>query len=662
MDTDSDGETGATTSMTTTSSDPTGLTGTTTMDPPECEDDADCTDVAGECEVGVCSAEGTCEVAHAPAGTACGDPAETECDAADTCDGDGRCVENHATDGTDCSACDGGRCICTSGMCGSCVVFADTNLFSTPRSLVGWELTGDWGLYTEAPASQSDLDGQLSPAIAFGNQVLGTDGNRRGPAYPGGHMEFSYARTPPTELPSSLEFQSWHLDEGAEEYDNKIIRLSTDGGETWTDLISCVLDPTLAFCQRVDLREASEWDQISLDLPAPLIGQTGIVEFAYDTFDACCNFEKGWFIDVTNFGTECACTVDTVCEPYGSECGEGVCGANGGCNVDPARAGSACGSEDENTCTDPDACDGFGYCRTNDTYPPFGGGAETHVVPCDFCDAGGDCVGCAAGECLDCANLPDVETFDSMDYPPYFAATFDWQLEAASGGSWGVFFQISNNEEDEGTLNPSNAPFLGIDGNYAAPADGTGEVNWATAVTPPDTLGDTLEFRSWHQDQGGASLDRKLIELTTDAGMSWIPLADCTSAGTLSQFPFCVAADDRDPEDWDDISIDLSDYADMEGQIRFSYNTVTSCCGFERGWYIDDLNFAQVCDAPNPSVLNAPCPAWVEAELCNSDQSCAWDGSACIDCTILDEVQCAAETECEWRVGEAGAVTCAQAG
>ena len=34
----------------------------------------------------------------------------------------------------------------------------------------------------------------------------------------------------------------------------------------------------------------------------------------------------------------------------------------------------------------------------------------------------------------------------------------------------------------------------------------------------------------------------------------------------------------------------------MPGQLRFVYETLDSCCGFERGWYIDDLSFAAFCD------------------------------------------------------------------
>ncbi len=652
-------------SSTSSTTSPTTLdeTGTPTTDPdttgtpPDCSGDEDCADLAGACEVAICSPRGTCEVRDAAEGTACGDGSETQCDGADTCDGRGGCVENVASDGVDCTDCDSGQCICSAGTCGECVAYADTNLFSTARSLNGWELTGDWGLYTEAPASVD------SPPVPFNNSVLGTDGNRSGPAYPGGHLEFSYARTPPTELPTSLQFQSWHLDEGAGAFDNKIIRISTDEGATWTDLISCELDPLLPFCESISQRDPSDWDTISLPLPAPLIGQIGIIEFAYDTFDACCGFEKGWYIDVTNFATECACEADEVCEPYGAECAAAVCGANGACNVDPAPPGTACGDPEENVCTAADQCDGFGGCRPGDNYPPFDGGPTAAPVACDFCDAGSDCVGCAAGGCQDCASLPDLESFDSMQFPPFQTASFDWEFEAIAGGQWGVFFNIPANEDGDLTLFPSNAPFFGIDGSSAAPPNGMGEVNSASAVTTADVFGDTLAFRSWHQDEGGQGADTKTIELSVDEGATWIPIVDCGMPGTLSAFPFCISVNTRDAEDWDDISINISDYADMVGQLRFSYDTADSCCGFERGWFIDDLNFAQMCDAPVESAAGVPCSAWLEASLCNADQSCAWDGtaSACLQCTLLTELECDEEPLCAWRVSENGSTNCAQA-
>jgi hypothetical protein len=59
------------------------------------------------------------QCAGQPAGTSCGDPSESACDDADTCDGAGNCLTNHAPDGTSCS--DNNACTqtdsCQAGVC-----------------------------------------------------------------------------------------------------------------------------------------------------------------------------------------------------------------------------------------------------------------------------------------------------------------------------------------------------------------------------------------------------------------------------------------------------------------------------------------------------------------------------------------------------------------
>lgn len=627
--------------VTTVGVDDTGTTGdpttNTTGEPPECDADAECESMAGECEVASCNSSGECEVANAGEGTACGDTNDTQCDGADTCDGNGTCVQNVAFNGMDCTECDGVQCICTDGACDDCVAFADTNLFTTDRSLVGWELTGDWGLYTGAPRGQAFAD-QPDP-VPFGNQVLGTDGNRRRP-YPAGHAERSYARTPPTELPSSITFQSWHLDEGAGQYDNKIIRISTDGGDSWTDIISCPLNPDLPFCQEVRTREADDWDSISLDLPAPLIGQVGIIEFAYDTGDSCCEFEKGWFIDVTNFATECACASDQECAAYGSDCGEGVCGGNSGCNLDAVDQGTACGDDTDDTCTNPDTCDGDGYCLPRN--------GQTNNTACTECEAGQDCNGCESGVCSDCQDAPESMTFDSgLGGNPLQS----WTTTTPNGGGWGLFFSFVGNENGDAALTPMDAPMLGIDGNRFGAADGIGEISTSQIVSRADVVPAAITFQSWHQDQGGATLDLKRIDISVDGGDNWIPLADCSGGAMLSDFPFCTSVATREAEDWDDISLDTSMWEDMLGQLRFSYDTVTACCGFERGWYIDELNFAQHCLAPN--LTNVVGCEFLPEDLCDSDAFCGWNSgaSACVACSTFGEQgPCDFLEYCAWDV------------
>ena len=367
-----EGSTGGSTSLSTvTTVEPTTtISGTTTASDtgstgaPECTVDGDCADMAAECQVATCDG-GTCQVSDADEGTPCGDATDDDCTAPDTCDAAGTCLSNDS-DGASCDGCSADLCSCMAGTCVDCSALADTNLFTTPRSIVGWELTGGWGLFTGAPEAQDYGTGVLSPAIPFGSQVLGTDGNRV-PPYPGGELEQSYAHTPPFELPATLDFQSWHLDEGGSgegNYDGKMVRVSVDGGATWTTLVDCLGGVgTAPFCSYVTSRTGDNWDIVSLPIPGPMVGQTGIVELAYDTGDNCCQFERGWFIDVTEFATECACTSDASCQAWTTDCGTGVCGSNGACNLMPQSGGTACGSTDENTCTIADVCDGIGLLR-----------------------------------------------------------------------------------------------------------------------------------------------------------------------------------------------------------------------------------------------------------------------------------------------------------
>jgi hypothetical protein len=101
-----------------------------------------------------------------------------------------------------------------------------------------------------------------------------------------------------------LTFLSWNEDEGT--VDKKRISISVDGGATWTVLADCNLGPlqNLPFCLTVPNRAATAWDTIQIDTAA-FAGQVGILEFQYDTQDACCDFERGWFIDDTNFALPC---------------------------------------------------------------------------------------------------------------------------------------------------------------------------------------------------------------------------------------------------------------------------------------------------------------------------------------------------------------------
>nr|MCH9683523.1 hypothetical protein [Deltaproteobacteria bacterium] len=352
-------DTGGSDTVEPTGADTTAGDDTTTTGPAPCQDASDCADLpAGDCEAPVCGDDGVCVVEPVPFDTPCGDPTDNECTAPDTCNNSGTCLPNDNQDGIFCSDCPEGECTCAAGSCGACTAFAPTNNFITTRSIEGWQFTGSWGLHRQTPQSE------LEPASEFPGQVLGTNGNRAEP-FPGAEIETSWARTPPVELPPMLVFLSWHVDEGGGLSDNKTIRLSVDDGMTWDTIVDCAIDPSWVFCQPQMTQDPAVFNLAQIPIPAAFQGQTGIVEFGYDTGDECCNFEKGWYIDSLNIATECACVIDEDCAAFGDVCGMGICAISGECGLMPAPLNTACGDVFENDCNGADGCDGVGYCRDN---------------------------------------------------------------------------------------------------------------------------------------------------------------------------------------------------------------------------------------------------------------------------------------------------------
>jgi hypothetical protein len=81
-----------------------------------CQDNHESTDVvcredAGDCDVAeLCDGEGACPVdAYEPSGTSCGDSSDSVCDNPDICDGSGACQDNHESSETVCRE-DAGDC------------------------------------------------------------------------------------------------------------------------------------------------------------------------------------------------------------------------------------------------------------------------------------------------------------------------------------------------------------------------------------------------------------------------------------------------------------------------------------------------------------------------------------------------------------------------
>ncbi len=576
---DSATDTDDTSDTTTTGPEPTGTTG-----PTPCMSDAECAGVAsGECEVGVCGEDGMCVAEEVAFDTPCGDATDNECTEPDSCN-NGECMANDLEDGLVCSTCPSGQCTCTAGACGECNVFAATNNFITTRSIEGWDLTGSWALRRQTPQSE------LADASVFFGQVLGSDGNRVAP-YPGSEVEAGYARTPPVILPPTIAFLSWNIDQGFGLADNKTVRASTDGGVTWELLADCTLDPTYSFCQALMERDPAVWDLVQIPVPAALQGQEAIVEFAYDTGDACCNFEKGWYIDSINIATECVCSVDEDCAAFTDECGTAICGVSGECALMPMPVETVCGDAFDNDCNAADSCDGVGYCGSNEL--------SNGLASCGDCPGGGPCSFCDAGLCLDCQSFNDFGDFNDPN------SILDWQVTQITGVSgWALYDEAPTNSNGDLAVPFPNAPVFGTDGNREPPYPG-GHAEHSQIITGTSVVPANITFISWNVDEGNF-FDTKQIEISVDGGMTWTDLVNCSVSPTQ---PFCNSVQaGRLGTDWDAISLDAAQWVGQVGQLRFTYDTGDGCCGFEQGWYIDDLNaFSISCNdqpftpAPQPN-------------------------------------------------------------
>ncbi len=625
---------------------------------PACDSNDDCASLTTECATGECQGN-VCVTTPQPADTPCGPTPMSECDLADACDGAGTCVASSVPDGTFCDDCPAGpgNCkLCQQGACEDCTDRAIIKTFRSPVAASGWTLTGDWKIYAETPPSvfggpippqcsdgidndgdmlvdfpadpscvdaddpfefqisacndafdndgdmlidllDPDCDGpgddteeQTGP-IRFARPALGTDGNRAHPYGQASELEISSATSPPTVLPDTLMFNSWHIDEGAA-YDLKAVQVSSDG-VSFTTVDICVNGmPGLPYCDFVQTRDPDDWDMISIPVPPQFVGQVGYVRFLYDTSDGCCSFERGWYVDALNFAQDCACTAHEDCAYLTQSCGMGSCDFPvDECAITPENLGASCPSPTTGDCSDP-TCDSNGWCASG--FLPFEGDSCASCV-----DGPGLCQACFDGFC---ANCPAVQTF-------YYNADYSaWTF----AGDWGAQSCVQPNSvtPNESPCFPfSNGPgdlltypMLGNDGSRtgAFPWAGQGEVENASVLTGPTVIPATLTFKSWHQDRGGNDTfmlrDKKTISVSVDGGMIFQTLVDCDGNMTI---PFCQPSppfQNRSLTAWDDISINVpANLVGQEGIFRFTYDTVDSGQGWERGWYIDDINIAR-CD------------------------------------------------------------------
>ncbi len=553
-------------------------TGSSTSSGPDCTTNEQCASLTADCKIGKCNPAGKCEAEIQPVGTPCGDMLASDCDAADTCDAMGTCLTNTAPEATYCDDCPlgPGKCsLCTAAKCNDCATRATRKTFNSVHALEGWAMSGGWGLYTQAPPA---LNG--TPALPFPAQVFGTDGNRVHP-YPGAEKETSSATSPPGVLPAQLQFLSWNWDEGGN-FDQKTVSVSINNGMSFKTVAICP-NAAYAFCQGKNGGDPTTetFLPISIDLTVEYpeaVGQVGIVRFSYDTGDDYLGFEKGWFIDQLNFGTDCACTDAASCGYENGACADATCdAATSECILTPKNTGGACGDIADKTCSAPDSCSALGLCDPHHD--------EKDNTPCDACsDGSGLCDACGGGVCLNC---PPLQTFAE-----YFNFT-QWTLT----GGWNYY--SGPPPLTDGGYVPFADVAMGNDGVKVTPYFSAGSpvpnaVEDAAATTPLIVLPDTIRFDSWHVDRGGvAGRDVKRISVTVN-GATTI-LVDC-NGGALSTLPFCQQVMTRAIDAWDPIEIPTGALAGQFGTVEFKYESADNGFSWEQGWFIDNINIARCGD------------------------------------------------------------------
>jgi hypothetical protein len=104
-----------------------------------------------------------------------------------------------------------------------------------------------------------------------------------------------------------------------------------------------------------------------------------------------CQFIAG-IADLSVTDGASACTMASECGPD-TDCRTFVC-ANGTCKADDMKIGMSCGDPTDDTCTDPDTCDGAGTCKSNhaEVGTPCGGTCDADLyTPPGICNNTGKC-------------------------------------------------------------------------------------------------------------------------------------------------------------------------------------------------------------------------------------------------------------------------------
>ncbi len=350
---------------------------------------------SGECDnADSCDATGICLANHVAAGTACGSSSDTVCDNPDSCDGSGACLVNNEPTTTECRP-DAGECDVAENCDGAGACPADAfepattpcgdatdNTCTDPDTCNG----NGTCLRHDAPTSTV-----CRPDAGECDVEERCDGNGACPA-----DAFEPAGT---SCGSSSDTVCDNPD-------------SCDGSGT------CLVnnEPTTTEC-RADAGECDVAENCDGAGACPADAFEPAATPCGDPTDNICTDPDSCDGSGVCLRHDAANTV--VCRPDAGDCDiEERCDGNGVCPNDSFEApGTTCGDSTNDTCTDPDTCNGTGVCLPNDA--PSSTLCRSAAGECDlaeYCTGTGTCpadtfksAGAACGSPLDdaCTN-PDT--------------------------------------------------------------------------------------------------------------------------------------------------------------------------------------------------------------------------------------------------------------
>ena len=343
-----------------------------------------CTDDGNDCTDDVCDAVGACTHPALVSGTACGNPADTDCTNPDSCDGSGICLSNDEITGTtcgdpsdtDCSnpdTCNGlGTCLSNDEASGfSCGDPLDTDC-TDPDTCNGAGTCLPHNEVTGLPCSNDSND--------CTTDVCNSSGLCTHPALPSGTVcgdQTDTECTNPDTCDSGGTCLSNHEPGGA----------------------SCG-DPTDTECNNADSCDGTGACVPNFETSGVSCGDPSDTDC---TNPDTCNGSGTCLANHATSGSTCGDPSDTECTD------PDTCNGSGTCLSNHEVTGTTCGSPADTDCTNPDTCNGSGLCQDN--HETSGSGCTTDGNDCtsDICNSAGSCThpnvpsGTACGSPLDTA-------------------------------------------------------------------------------------------------------------------------------------------------------------------------------------------------------------------------------------------------------------------